>query len=59
MRESLEQTPRRIHTGKGGKRTEMTTRRMSDKHSQHMGGGLAGGGFARGVVKLRMYRWGL
>lgn len=43
MRESLEQTPRRIHTGKGGKRTEMTTRRMSDKHSQHMGGGLAGG----------------
>lgn len=36
IRESEVQTPRRIQTGKGGKRTDKMTRRMSEKHSQAM-----------------------
>lgn len=34
INESLEQIPLRIHTGRGGKRTERMTRIMSDMHSQ-------------------------
>lgn len=34
IKESVEQIPLRIHTGRGGKSTERMTRIMSDIHSQ-------------------------